>query len=511
MEKLRTNRGLLKFILLSLITFGIYGIVCFSHISKEINTLATEHDHRRTMHYCLVFFLLSWLTLGIMMLIWWHNICDRIGDELKYRRIKYSFGAGSYWGWGFFGVLIIIGPFIFYHKFFKAMNLLNADYNKQMFGEREAEPVREEPVRPARVQEMKAATPRVERLYEEPVKKEAPQPVAAEPEPVAPVEPVKEETVKEEAPQPVKEEPEPVAPVEPVKEEHVKEEAPQPVAAEPEPVAPEEPVKEEPKEQVISRPPVVSPVRPVEKPIEENDLTNNKNSQIMDNKDSKNNQTERQGSGSNGNNQVIKVAVIVAAVAAVVAAVFGAISMFKSCEREEVKMVLAKDNCELIVHQADTLLVAFTPEGEELPVTYASDDESVAVVTSSGVVNALKEGTVNVTVTAQPKRGEPLVAVCQYVVKKEPEVKKTEGVAVGNLNLGYATYKGDVKNGKPHGNGTMTFKKRQMIPGTFDVQAYPGEQVIGVWRDGNINLGTLYQTNGNQVVIKYGQHIHNAE
>ena len=145
MERLRTNRGLLKFILLSLITFGIYGIVCFSHISKEINTLATEHDHRRTMHYCLVFFLLSWLTLGIMMLIWWHNICDRIGDELKYRKIKYSFGAGSYWSWGFFGVLIIIGPFIFYHKFFKAMNLLNADYNKQMFGERESEPVREEP------------------------------------------------------------------------------------------------------------------------------------------------------------------------------------------------------------------------------------------------------------------------------------------------------------------------------------------------------------------------------
>ena len=489
MERLRTNRGLLKFILLSLITFGIYGIVCFSHISKEINTLATEHDHRRTMHYCLVFFLLSWLTLGIMMLIWWHNICDRIGDELKYRRIKYSFGAGNYWGWGFFGVLIIIGPFIFYHKFFKAMNLLNADYNKQMFGEREAVPMREEPVRPARVQEAKAATPRTERLYEEPVVEEKSMPlppVAKEPE---------KETV-----------PEPVALAEPAKEE-----APHPVAEEPVRVAQEEPLKEEPIEHVVAQPPVESPAHPVEKPFVKSDLANNKNSQIMDNKDSKNIQTERQGSGSNGNNQVVKVAVIVAAVAAVVAAVFGAISMFKSCEREEVKMVLAKENCELIEHQADTLLVTFTPEGEELPVTYASDDESVAVVTSSGVVNALKEGTANVTVTAQPKRGEPLVAVCQYEVKKEPEVKKTDNVVNGNLNLGFATYKGDVKNGKPHGNGTMTFKKRQMIPGTYDVQAYPGEQVIGVWRDGNINLGTLYQTNGNRVVIKYGQHIHNAE
>lgn len=216
-------------------------------------------------------------------------------------------------------------------------------------------------------------------------------------------------------------------------------------------------------------------------------------------------------SGSNGNSQVVKVAVIVAAVAAVVAAVFAGISMFRGCEREEIKMALGKENCELMVHQADTLLVTFTPEGEELPVTYASDDESVAVVTSKGVVNALREGTAHVTVTAQPKRGEPLVAVCEYVVKKEPEVKMNgndnNNEVSNNLNLGFAIYKGDVKNGKPHGNGTMTFKKRQLIPGTYDVQAYPGEQVIGVWRDGNINLGTLYQTNGNQVVVKYGQHI----
>lgn len=479
MERLRTNRGLLKFILLSLVTFGIYGIVCISHISKEINTLATEHDHRRTMHYCLVFFLLSWLTLGIMMLVWWHNICDRIGDELKYRKINYSFGAGSYWGWGFFGVLIIVGPFIFYHKFFKAMNLLNADYNKQTPREDEPSPVRETPVRPARVQEAKAATPRVERMYEEPVAEVKTEPV---------VTPVEEEPVRQE-------------PVEEAKAGPMTEEAAQPVET--------EPVKE------ADLPPVAGPLRPAQEPAGETKVTNNKNTQTMSNNYANDNQAERESmnraSGSNGNNQVTKVAVIVAAVAAVVAAVFGAISMFRSCEREEVKMVLAKENCELTVHQADTLLAAFTPEGEELPVTYASDDESVAVVTSSGVVNALKEGTANVTVTAQPKRGEPLVAVCQYVVKKAPEAKGTENVVNGNLNLGFATYKGDVKNGKPHGNGTMTFKKRQMIPGTYDVQAYPGEQVIGVWRDGNINLGTLYQTNGNQVVIKYGQHIHRED
>lgn len=129
MEPLRTNRGLLKFILLSFITLGIYPIVCFSHISSEINWVATKHDGRHTMHYCLVFFIFSWLTLGIVPLVWSHNICDRMGDELHTRRIDYSFGAGTFWGWGIVGSLIVIGPFIFLHKFFKAMNLINADYN----------------------------------------------------------------------------------------------------------------------------------------------------------------------------------------------------------------------------------------------------------------------------------------------------------------------------------------------------------------------------------------------
>ena len=127
--KFRTNRGLVKYILLSLITLGIYSIVCLSHISSEINKVAGPYDRRKTMHYCLVFFLLSPITAGIFTLVWYTMLCERMDSELARRGIDYSFGAGTYWGWGVFGSLIIVGPFIFYHKFFKAMNKLNADYN----------------------------------------------------------------------------------------------------------------------------------------------------------------------------------------------------------------------------------------------------------------------------------------------------------------------------------------------------------------------------------------------
>jgi len=127
--QLKTNRGLLKFILLSLITFGIYGIVVMSSVSQDINVIATRYDGKKTMHYCLVLFVFSWLTLGIVPLVWFHRLSARIGNQLNRRGIAYSFGAGSFWGWGVFGIFILVGPFIYYHKLFRSMNLIAGDYN----------------------------------------------------------------------------------------------------------------------------------------------------------------------------------------------------------------------------------------------------------------------------------------------------------------------------------------------------------------------------------------------
>lgn len=127
--KLNTKRGLLKYILLGIITFGIYPIVVMSGISSDINTAASRYDGKKTMHYCLIFFVFSWLTLGIAPLVWYHRISARIGHELHRRHIRYSFGAGSFWGWHLLGLLIGVGPFIYIHKLCKAMNLIAKDYN----------------------------------------------------------------------------------------------------------------------------------------------------------------------------------------------------------------------------------------------------------------------------------------------------------------------------------------------------------------------------------------------
>ena len=126
---LKTNRSLVKFILLSIITLGIYGLVVETKMSIDINTIASPYDNKKTMNYCLVVFVFSWLTCGIVPIVWQHRISARFGDELARRGIDYTFGAKDFWLWGVLGSLIIVGPFIYYHKFLKSMNLLCENYN----------------------------------------------------------------------------------------------------------------------------------------------------------------------------------------------------------------------------------------------------------------------------------------------------------------------------------------------------------------------------------------------
>lgn len=120
-----------KYFLLSIITLGIYGLVVLYKVSNEINQIAGPRDGKKTLNYLWVAFLLGPITLGIYALIWYHQISARLGDELKARNIDYNFSASDFWLWAILGSLIAVGPFVYYHKFFKTTNLINADYNAQ--------------------------------------------------------------------------------------------------------------------------------------------------------------------------------------------------------------------------------------------------------------------------------------------------------------------------------------------------------------------------------------------
>lgn len=78
---LNTRRGLAKYILLGLITFGIYDLWQMSEITDTVNLICTKRDGKRTMHYLLMFFLVGWITFGIGWFVWGHRLSARIGVE----------------------------------------------------------------------------------------------------------------------------------------------------------------------------------------------------------------------------------------------------------------------------------------------------------------------------------------------------------------------------------------------------------------------------------------------
>ena len=75
LTQLKTDRNMIKVILLSLITFGIYAIVWYSSVSKDINLIASRYDGKKTMHFCLLAFLVAPFTLGIGAIVWNHKLC----------------------------------------------------------------------------------------------------------------------------------------------------------------------------------------------------------------------------------------------------------------------------------------------------------------------------------------------------------------------------------------------------------------------------------------------------
>lgn len=93
-------------------------------------------------------------------------------------------------------------------------------------------------------------------------------------------------------------------------------------------------------------------------------------------------------------------------------------------------------------------------------------------------------------------------------VDTKVEISKENGGSTGGMvvdeNVEPFTYEGATQNGKPHGNGTMTFNKKCVVPGSKgNIVAQPGEYAQGKWVNGEVNLVTLYQKDGNRVIITH--------
>ena len=146
-----------------------------------------------------------------------------------------------------------------------------------------------------------------------------------------------------------------------------------------------------------------------------------------------------------------------------------------------------------------TLDYTAVPEDNDEEPEWESSNPAVVTVDAEGLVKAVGEGSATITIKATNVSASVNVTVKKQRATNPP---RTTGY-VTNYNIGYGLYTGDVKNGKPHGHGTITYKTTRRVVSWLDHVAHPGDKFEGDFRDGVINgLGYLKTRDGNVIAIQ---------
>lgn len=128
-EKLKTDRGLFTYIVLSLITCGIYSYYFLYKMAKDVN-VACEGDGGKTAGL-LQFIVLSLVTCGIYSWIWYYSLGNRLAENAPRYGMNFQENGTTVLLWQIFGVVLCgIGPFIAMSILIKNTNKICNAYNQ---------------------------------------------------------------------------------------------------------------------------------------------------------------------------------------------------------------------------------------------------------------------------------------------------------------------------------------------------------------------------------------------
>ncbi len=126
---LRTDRSLLVFILLTIITCGIYSWVFIYQLIQDVN-IACDGDGEETMNFWL-FFLLSLVTCGIFAYVWYYQLGNRLQNNCARYGQPTTEGGTAVLLWMLLGVLLCgIGVFIGWNIIINNTNTVCRGYNR---------------------------------------------------------------------------------------------------------------------------------------------------------------------------------------------------------------------------------------------------------------------------------------------------------------------------------------------------------------------------------------------
>ena len=125
---LKTDRSLVAYILLSIITCGIYGYYFLYSMARDVN-IACEGDGQKTPGL-LPFILLSFITCGFYALYWYYCLANRLAANAPRYGMSFQENGTTILLWYLIGLLLCgIGPYVAMHFLIKNTNAICNAYN----------------------------------------------------------------------------------------------------------------------------------------------------------------------------------------------------------------------------------------------------------------------------------------------------------------------------------------------------------------------------------------------
>ena len=132
MRLVKTDRSLLLYILLSIVTCGFYNLFFVSSLAGDVNEMC-RGDGKKTADV-LMYLLLSVVTCGFYSIYWWYSVSERVGNAAARRRLQHlNFSGSTFLLWYLVGIVLCgLGSFVAYYKLFDACNQVGNQYNQNL-------------------------------------------------------------------------------------------------------------------------------------------------------------------------------------------------------------------------------------------------------------------------------------------------------------------------------------------------------------------------------------------
>lgn len=129
MRRIKTDRSIVMYIILTIITCGIYGFYFIYKLAQDVNEMCKE-DGKKTGGL-IAFILLSYVTCGLYALYWNYQLAKRLQMNAPKYGITVKESGTAILLWCTVGLLLFgVGPLVAMYLIIKNTNAMATAYNR---------------------------------------------------------------------------------------------------------------------------------------------------------------------------------------------------------------------------------------------------------------------------------------------------------------------------------------------------------------------------------------------